>query len=224
VSPQSARVIQPGFIYKARIQDARNASSLLIQQQPHVNGQVERHPTMVWDVYEVNGQKIARCLQMTSFGKLVIEQKYAGHNWRHHCQYLPVQQCGTTSRTNSPILELQDGKKMKSQSYVHLDHFFEIEARFLGSWSGSAGLTPGSLDVLRAKLIQYAQGGIYRNLRCNNPSLRSPLDTAGPPEFSNEVRQAAARGQALEEIRRASLWTRGERIYTGLENQRDSPK
>ena len=128
---------------------------MLLQQQPHVNDQVGRHPTMVWDVYvREDGEKIARCLQMTSFGKRGVEGKYdKPHVWATHCQYLPVGHSGTKSRTNQSILELQDGEKMETQSYVHLDHFFEIEACYLVAWGRGRypvpmGLTSGALDVL----------------------------------------------------------------------------
>jgi hypothetical protein len=195
---------------------------LLLQQQPHVNDQVGRHPTMVWDVYvREDGEKIARCLQMTSFGNRGVEGKYSSQNvWKYHCQYLPVRQRGTTSRTNQPLLELQDGKKMKNQSYVHLDHFFEIEARYLVSWldhSGrpSVGLTSGSLDVLRAKLMQFAAGGIFRKA---NADIPSPLDGAGLPPVSKEVWESATRGQAMEQVRSRTLAEEGKQIWTGLES------
>ena len=121
---------------------------------------------MVWDVYQrEDGVKVARCLQMTSFGKRGVEGKYdKPHVWAFHCQYLPVGHGGTKSRTNQPILELQDGEKMETQSYVHLDHFFEIEARYLVAWGRGRypvpmGLTSGALDVLRAKLGVSAVSG-----------------------------------------------------------------
>jgi hypothetical protein len=207
----------------AQVQAARNASSLLIKQQPHVNDQVEFHPCMVWDVYQrEDSEKIARCLQMTSFGKRGVEGKYERANvWKYHCQYLPVEHSGTKSRTNQPILGLQYGEKMGTQSYVHLDHFFEIEARYLTAWgrlrNGAPrfGLTSGALDVLRAKLMQFAKGDIYR--KCNQDALRSPLDISGPPTFSTEVQEAAARGRAIEETRRLALATQGKQIWTGLE-------
>lgn len=181
---------------------------------------------MVWDVYQQQGVAVARCLQMTSFGGKGVEAKFYPHAWRMDCGYLPVQQGGTTSRTNQPILALQDGDKMKSQTFVNLDHFFEIEARFLVSWGANCpspiGLTADSLDVLRAKLIQFARGGTFRhrNERLGTPV--SPLDSMGPPQFSDEVQQAAAHGRALEDARRKSL-AKGERIYTGLEAKHDWP-
>jgi len=174
---------------------------------------------MVWDVYErEDGEKIARCLQMTSFGKHTIEWKYPSA-WKHHCQYLPVRQCETTSRTNQPLLELQDGMKMASQSYVHLDHFFEIEACYLVSWnckSGSPaiGLTSGSLDVLRAKLMQFVQGGIYRR---SNADIPSPLELTGPPTFSKEAWESVVRGLAIEQVRSHILAGERKQIWTGLE-------
>jgi hypothetical protein len=205
----------------ALIRAARNDSSLLIKQQSHVNDQVEDHPCMVWDVYQRgDGEKIARCLQMTSFGKRGVEGKYERATvWRYHCQYLPVGHSGTKSRTNQPILELQDGKKIGTQSYVHLDHFFEIEARYLEAWTrrgaSGIGLTSGALDVLRAKLMQFAKGEIWR--KCNYGALRSPLDISGPPTFSSEVREAAERGRAIEETRRVALLVKKEQIWTGME-------
>jgi hypothetical protein len=170
---------------------------------------------MVWDVYErEDGEKIARCLQMTSFGKHTIEWKYPGA-WKYHCQYLPVRQRETTSRTNQPLLQLQEGMKMASQTYVHLDHFFEIEARYLVSWGGnSVGLTPGSLDVLRAKLMQFVQGGIYRK---PNAAIPSPLELSGPPLFSKEAWESAARGQATEQVRSQILAGERKQVWTGLE-------
>lgn len=173
---------------------------------------------MVWDVYErEDGEAIARCLQMTSFGKRDVESKYSDARvWTYHCQYLPVQHSGTTSRTNQPILELQDGQKMDGQSYVHLDHFFEIEARYLGVWGRTPGLTPAALDVLRAKLMQFAAGGIFRKHNTSG-GLKSPLDLGLKPIFSKEAEEAAARGQVSEEIRGRALAARGEKIWTGLE-------
>lgn len=185
---------------------------------------------MVWDVYQrEDGVKVARCLQMTSFGKRGVEGKYdKPHVWAFHCQYLPVGHGGTKSRTNQPILELQDGEKMETQSYVHLDHFFEIEACYLVAWGRGRypvpmGLTSGALDVLRAKLVQFANEGIFRK-RNNSGPLRSPLDIPGlKPQFSQEVQAAAARGRATEEIRSQALAVRHERIWTGLEKKGDSP-
>jgi hypothetical protein len=176
---------------------------------------------MVWDFYErEDGEKIARCLQMTSFGNRGVEGKYDNPTaWRYHCQYLPVRQCGTTSRTNQPLLELQDGKKMKNQSYVHLDHFFEIEARYLVSWLDhrgvpSVGLTSGSLDVLRAKLMEFATGAIFRKA---NALIPSPLDSTGLPPVSKEVWDSVARGLAMELVRSCVLADEGKQIWTGLE-------
>jgi hypothetical protein len=178
---------------------------------------------MVWDVYQrEDGETIARCLQMTSFGKRGVEGKYdKAHVWKYHCQYLPVKHRGVTSRTNQPILELQDGREMNVQSYVHLDHFFEIEARYLVGWgskrAGAMGLTSGALDVLRAKLIQFANGGIYRK-RNNGGPLKSPLDSGLKPSSSKEVQEAAARGRTSEETRGLALATSGKQIWTGLEH------
>jgi hypothetical protein len=142
--------------------------------------------------------------------------------WKYHCQYLPVKQCETTrSRTNQLFLELQGGKKMASQSYVHLDHFFEIEARYLVSWSidrrssAPVGPTADSLDVLRAKLMQFASGGVFRKASATIPS---PLDKKrGLPACSKEVQLSITRGQTSEETRRRALATMGMRIWTGLE-------
>lgn len=90
MSPRTAHGnIRPGFIYKARIRAAKNARSSLLLKQPHVNDQVQDHPTMVWDVYEKDGVAIARCLQMTSFRKRGVEVKYPTA-YKYHCQYLPV--------------------------------------------------------------------------------------------------------------------------------------
>lgn len=107
--------------------------SRVLQTQSHVNDKAGGHFALVWDVYERPEDRvaIARCLPMTSFGELV-EDKYKtskGQNaWRSIVRYLPIDHhARTTSRLNMPVLRLQSGRSMRAQSYVHLDHFYEVE-------------------------------------------------------------------------------------------------
>ena len=92
-------------------------------------------------------------------------------------QYLAIQDRGTIPHNDVPFLHLADGQRMKSQSYVHLDHFFEIESQYLESfYDGSRCLTRDSVDIVQFQLGRFITGDIPR-LHGNRPGRPvSPLE------------------------------------------------
>ena len=205
-----------------------------LRRQPHVNEHAGGHPTIVWDTYvRHDGEKIARCLQVTSFScqgeegqyHQTVEEKYSrgGGAWKVQVQYLPIDHdARSSSRTNQPILKLAGGRNMDHQSYAHLDHFFEIEARLLKHMPGGGPdrrLIEDSLCVVVWKLRQFFDDTICR--RQWHPDSRfpkSPLDEGGcgkPRDLSESVRRLEARGARIERERLAST---GTRLITGYEN------
>lgn len=195
---------------------ARQASTEL-RRQPHVNERAGEHPTLVWDLYEREGDKVqvARCLPVTSFRingeHRTIEEKYnrSGDAWKFQCQYLPIQHHGwTTSATNQPILALMNDCDMRYQSYVHLDHFFEIEAHLLQSF-GTEPLVLDwfSLNAVLTKLRQFVKGWIWRPTYTEGGRVpKSPLDIrlgqcGFPMNLSERVNILEQAGSDAEDIR-----------------------
>jgi hypothetical protein len=118
---------------------------------------------MVWDTYSRNGEDYARCLPMTSLNGKSAEGKYP-EAWRHHLRYVPISQGGkiTESRTNMPTLTLAGNGTMDQQTYVHLDHFFDIEVRYLRfrGRDASLQLDDDALSVLMFKFRQFVRGEV----------------------------------------------------------------
>jgi hypothetical protein len=215
----------PGIIMHlpGDMKTGKGSPSQLFRNQEWVNKAATQHPVLVWDTYiNEKGEQIARCLQMTSFGNKSIEEKYnMGWNaWRFHCQYVPIQQgqMASQSVTNMPSLELEGGNSMSKGTYVHLDHYFDIEARFLEAFpkgSTPPQLTRAALCVVIFKLEQFFQEKIYRARYDpkKRGSVKSPMDLhVGKIELGREALEKAREGMALESAR-------GAYVYTGLENR-----
>lgn len=161
-SPAPSYYVKPGIImnFPAHFKTGENSDSSLLRGQPWVNKDAPGHPVLVWDTYRRGGEQgelIARCLPMTSFGGLSIEEKYPYKSvWKVHLRYVPIMQKGVAAKsaTNMPSLALADDESMSHQTYAHLDHFFEIEARHLAMCGRtsksncSVYLTDAALDVL----------------------------------------------------------------------------
>lgn len=191
--------------------DATKKSSRLLQLQPWVNSNAANHPTLVWKTYESDGETIACCLQITSFDGNTIETKYPdgrGNAWRYHSQYVPIAHQGTISRANMPILQLEDGEMMGKQSYVHLDHYFEIEARLLWRLVPKKHLASDSLAVVVSLLRQFVQGDIWRQPRGPHEKVRSPLDFRAQNKLHGE-RLALTIPKVNAEV---DLWQQGEQL------------
>lgn len=207
-------------------------------RQPHVNDRAGGHPALVWDMYvRADGEPIARCLPVTSLSKngrsgMSVEEKYDAKNggdaWRHIPRYLPIDhQDRTTSAFNQPVVRLQQPagssrrNDMKCQSYIHLDHFYEVEARFLGagSFHGLRVETP-SLAVVIGKLMDFCDGKIHWPKPSGSKPVVSPLLVdwgmcGRPRDLSAVVEQTIADGRMLEEMR---LRETGTQYVTGRES------
>jgi hypothetical protein len=202
--------------------------SMLLQDQPWVNEHATGHPVVVWDTYKRGDELIARCLPMTSFGGRRVEEKYdSAGAWKHWLEYVPIMQDGVAvaSDANMPSLALADGETMRLQTYVHLDHFFDIEVEFLhphcrNARSGrSVHLEDAALSVLVFKFHQFISGETRRP----RAWIRSPLDSYGRyapveklarPELGQEARVKADIGRELEAARHEAA---GTREWTGKE-------
>jgi hypothetical protein len=195
----------------------RYSESRLLRTQRWVNKEATNHFILVWDTYEAEGEVIARCMPMTSFKGTSVDEKYnrGGDAWRHQVKYLPIAQYGwaTVSDTEMPSLALHNDKGLDRQTYVHLDHFFEIEVKFL-QCSNPLYLVSTALSVLVYKFSQFLSG---ETLRANAGSPRippSPLDYGKRPELSPEVLARVEEGCDLEAKRNAH-W--GTHQWTGKE-------
>lgn len=176
-----------------------------------MNEDAVRHPALIWDLYtDENDEKIARCLQMTSFDGSTIERKYnKGPNaWKMHVQYVPVQQgpLPTWSPTNMPSLKLKNNQSMEKQTYAHIDHYYDIEARFLERYNSRAPkrLTYESLKVVTFKLDQFIHDELYRRLPNGSANeVVSPLDRPGVPrlQLGFDARERADDGWRIERDR-----------------------
>lgn len=209
----------------------------IVRHQAHINNervQAGDHPTVVYATYEKNSEVIARCLQVTSFtrpgskgtveDKMTVEEKYPGPRvWYMHLQYVPIMHKGEKGQTrplhNMPVLETVDDEPMKCQSYVHLDHYFEIEAKHLRVWKdGPVKLKEEAMDVLMYKLQAFEEDCTRRNTGPGAP--RSPLEYYPKVPKPNidahkDLREMAARGLILEKSRLKFLDVKTE--YTGWE-------
>jgi hypothetical protein len=194
------------IVWLPRMATGDHSPSKFLRRQPWVNERAPNHFVLVWDVYVENGEPIVRCLQMTSFSQTMVEGKYPdvnGNAWRFRLQYVPVQQglTPTASSVNMPSLELEGGMSMPKQTYAHLDHYFDIEAKFLRP-RGGLRLTQRTLCVLTYKLEEWIDERIWRKMpRKGSDDLWSPLDYGFRPRFRGEVLSRADRGYE-EEVER----------------------
>lgn len=209
--------ITPGVILQLPrgFRTGESSPSALLQRQLWVNSRAANHPVLVWDVFpnERTGEKIARCLQMTSFGGKSVEEKYNYHagrrSWRMHLQYIAIQQGGvpTPSVADMPSVALEGNQSMEKRTYIHLDHYFDIEARFLSTSSSQAPLrlTSDSLCVVTHKFDQFVRGYIWRRMPTGNwNDVVSPLDRLGVPKLviGHAANERAEAGFAIESERR----------------------
>lgn len=218
--------------FPAHFETGKSSRSMKLREQPWVNDHAPGHPVLVWDTYLEDGVHYARCLPMTSFNKETVEEKYP-EAWRHHVRYVPISQGGetTNSRTKMPTLTLTENGRMEKQTYVHLDHFFDIEVEHLQPRYREAGssvplqLDNDSLNVLVFKLGQFIRGEIWHP--APKGSITSPLDwhqTKGPlrdpqlgtPQFRPELKNRALLGGQLEAARHKKA---GTREWTGYERE-----
>lgn len=228
-APQPRKVV-PGVImnFPAGVK----SRSKILRDQPWVNDRATGHPVMVWDTYRWEGEDYARCLPMTSLNGESPEKKYP-HAWRHHLRYVPISQGGeiTKSRTNMPMLTLAENGRMDQQTYVHLDHFFDIEVKYLRPRGRDANslvplqLDNAALNVLVFKLQQFIQGEVWRP---GPGGVKSPLyykdlpyPELGRPRLEDEVKERARIGRELETARYEKD---GTREWTGHERGGESPR
>ena len=203
-----------------------------LREQPWVNSHAPGHPVVVWDTYNEHGVQYARCLPMTSFNTETIEEKYPDA-WRHHLRYVPISQGGkvANSRTNMPTLALAENGTMDKQTYVHLDHFFDIEVKHLEPRSRKDDpskplqLDDAALNVLMFKFGQFIQGDVWRP--APNAHITSPLDfeslpdpKLGRPVLEGKLKERALAGGKLEAARHEKA---GTQEWTGFE-RKESPR
>lgn len=229
-TPQSEDVV-PGvimFLPRGFVVGAQSPS-MLLQDQTWVNERAAGHPVVVWDTDTRGDELIARCLPMTSFGGTRVEEKYnKAKVWRHWLEYVPIMQHqAVESDANMPLLTLADGETMRQQTYVHLDHFFDIESRFLqvhghnARFGRSMHLEDAALSVLVFKFHQFISGGIERPWA----RIRSPLDRYGDaapveelarPVLGQRAWEKVCNGRELEAARHREA---GTREWTGHERE-----
>jgi len=183
----------------------------IVHQQEHLNPGFAGHYTLIAETLD-NG-RIARCLQCTSFTKpvtyghgsvgkrqLTAMQKYPTGNINNilRCQLLPVfSNPKSETHDNMPLLKLQDDPVMAAQTYVKLDHYFEIETSLLIRWSQNHyALTEDSLCRLVHHFHNFVSG--YTNRVEWIPGRpRSPMDIYGPPVLTDRSHRRATRGYQL---------------------------
>ena len=233
-APQPHEVVA-GIImdFPAHFEIGKHSPSKKLREQLWVNKHATGHPVLVWDTYSSDGVQYARCLPMTSLAGKTPEEKYP-YAWKHHVRYVPISQGGkvTNSRTHMPTLALTENGTMKQQTYVHLDHFFEIEVEHLlprGSRddpSKPLRLDDAALNVLLFKLGQFIQGDIWRPAPVGD--IKSPLDyqslpdpKLGRPILEGKLEERALAGAKLEAARHEKA---GTREWTGLERGEFPPR
>nr|POF16461.1 hypothetical protein CFP56_23979 [Quercus suber] len=122
---------------------------------------------------------IATCVQVTSFGSGDIMTKYPRQNLAARRRlYLAINhENQTQSHDNTPLLQLESGRNMEKQSYLHLDGFFQIETKYLTAWKGRRNiLTDTSLLIAQASLMVFMSGRLEVP---RSPGIASRLDN-GP--------------------------------------------
>lgn len=139
--------------------------------QSWMNATSSNHPTCIVGTKD-NGN-ISICLQVTSFSGKTLQEKYWDSNNPMRLHYLALDSGYTVPHNGLQMLRLANGNKMKKQSYVHLDHFFEIETRYLEPWAtGTYQLEGQSLAYLLDRFRIFITGGVQRL----TTEILSPLD------------------------------------------------
>lgn len=229
-SPAPSYDVRPGIILT--FSEKKAPESSILRDQPWVNERATNHPVLVWDTYLKGKELIARCLPMTSFNDTPLETKYHAGAWRHHLRYMAVRQGvdATPSAHNMPSLSLANGV-MSQQTYVHLDHFFDIEARLLAkrvaepekdSSKCSVYLTNDALNVVVFKLGQFIRGEIWRGGSINSPLDYNwtPAPGLKPLELGEEAAERARVGGELEAARHMKA---GTQEWFGFESDEEAP-
>lgn len=219
--------------FPAYFEIGKHSRSKKLREQLWVNKHATGHPVLVWDTYSSDGVQYARCLPMTSLTGKTPEEKYP-YAWKHHVRYVPISHGGkvTNSRTHMPTLALAENGTMKQQTYIHLDHFFEIEVEHLiprgrrDDPSKPLQLDDAALNVLVFKLGQFIQGDIWRPAPVGD--IKSPLDyeslpdpKLGRPVLKGKLAERALAGGKLEAARHEKA---GTREWTGLERGESPPR
>lgn len=224
--------VKPGIIlfFPKEVKTGSSAESSLLRNQLWVNQRATGHYVVVWDVYSLGHEQVIRCLPMTSFAETSVEGKYHSPGaWRFWLEYVPIMQHGVpmASEANMPSLALVDDRAMSHQTYVHLDHYFDVEARFLTRKpQNPVYLENDALSVLVFKFHQFVSGetrrhGATQRHKPGKNVVRSPKDYGeapaelARPELKSEVlREKVRDGCALEAARHNEA---GTREWTGKE-------
>ncbi|KAK6429284.1 hypothetical protein LTR95_014569 [Oleoguttula sp. CCFEE 5521] len=209
----------------------------ILWKQDHINNKAGNHILMVWDtrVDEYSGRKVARCLQLTSFGDherkysadaqkhLTIEQKYTGKSWFYHLQYLAIEHRPMSNVPhNMPVLKfIEEDPLLDHQTYVHLDHFLEIDVEHLLPQRDGhrRELDDRSFCVLLHRLDRFVHKswGNLQTRRGDGSSVASPLDPKTEkdgPQFSPWIVECSKHGLAIE---KESFDRYGGLFWTGHE-------
>lgn len=206
-----------------QVKTGPSSESSLLRQQPWVNQTATNHFVAVWDTYMRGDEEIARCLPMTSFKETRVEEKYHTPNaWKYWLEYVPILKGGISaaSEANMPSLALVDRQEMMRSTYVHLDHFFDIEVRFLNR-SHPVYLENDALSVLVYKFHQFISkrrpGRPYG--RISSPLDRygddAPVERLARPKLSPTAMEKVRDGRELEAARYRAA---GTHEWTGIES------
>jgi hypothetical protein len=219
--PADDDVVRAGdILWLPRMTTGQYSPSGLLRRQPWVNQRATNHFVVVWDVFVRGGETVVSCLQTTSFEETLVEGKYPsvhGTAWKFRLQYVPIRhgQAPTTSTVGMPSLELEGGVSMRKQTYAHLDHSFDIEAKFLEPSRGQLRLTQRTLCVLTYKLCEFVDGRIWRKEPKKDGDIWSPLDYGVKPGFPGELMSRVDRGY-VDEVNR--LREKELQRWTGFES------
>ncbi|KAK6421997.1 hypothetical protein LTR95_016744 [Oleoguttula sp. CCFEE 5521] len=197
-----------------------------------VNG-VRDPDSILWTQRHVNNDVGEHIVMLTSFGDskmkysgdanqhLTIEQKYYGRTWKYHMQYLTIEHSSRSSVPHDmPILTFKNGDAfLQHQTYVHLDHFFEIEIDHLSRQRDKyvREFDDRSFCVLMHRLDRFVHKswGAQQTRRGDGSFVASPLDLdEDGPEFSPWITECSKYGRVVEEERFAR---HGGRFWTGIE-------
>ncbi|KAI6836038.1 hypothetical protein KC332_g5596 [Hortaea werneckii] len=128
----------------------------IVHAQPWVNAGATDHPLFI--VGRKTNGNVTVC-QVTSFGGERIQAKIPREDHIGRRLALAIQfRDETTAHNNLPILQLKRGNMMK-QSYVKLEHFFEIEPTNLKVYCRNGNcLDQPSLDVLHQHMRDVLSG------------------------------------------------------------------
>ncbi|RMX82040.1 hypothetical protein D0869_06353 [Hortaea werneckii] len=128
----------------------------IVHTQPWINAGATDHPLFI--VGRKTNGNVTVC-QVTSFGGERIQTKIPREDHIGRRLALAIQfRNETTAHNNLPILQLKRGKMMK-QSYLKLEHFFEIEPTNLKVYCRNGiCLDQPSLDVLHQHMRDVLSG------------------------------------------------------------------